>query len=318
MIRILAILKDHRVQQFERLEDVDKNSEHIQWFWADFCTPTGEESKLLDDYFHFHPLAIEDCLLYLQRPKLDHYEDVHFFVVHAINEQTLETLEVDLFVGPNYLVTYHQDPHHEVDRAWDKILHKPRKEKHGCLHAAYTVIDELVDQYFPALQALEDQLLEFETEGGGQGFRTDLTHVFEIRTKLLRLRKTIVPMRDLLYRVINSQRIEALKHYHMFFTDIYDHLLKLSEMVESNRDMTSDLRDHYMSLNANRMNAIMKALTVITVIFMPLTFIAGIYGMNFENMPELSWHSGYYLVLLFMALLGLGMFAWFKFKGWFE
>ncbi|SFT20367.1 magnesium/cobalt transporter CorA [Paenibacillus sp. BC26] len=317
MIRIVAVTNDHHIKQLNKLEDLNQIA-HLKWYWVDFCEPTGEEAKLLDDYFHFHPLAIEDCLLYLQRPKMDHYDDVHFFVLHAIHEQTLEASEVDVFVGPNFLVTYHQLPLHEVDRAWDKIIRKPHTEAHGNLHAAYTVMDELVDQYFPALQAIEDQLLEIETGGTDQGFRTDLSQVFEIRNKLLRLRKTIVPMRDLLYRILNTQRIEALKHYQLFFTDIYDHLLKLSEMVDSNRDMTSDLRDHYMSLNANRMNSIMKTLTVITVIFMPLTFIAGIYGMNFSNMPELGWHAGYYMVLVFMVLLAAGMFAWFKFKGWFE
>lgn len=305
--------------QLSSLSELDDPKTHVQWYWVDFCEPTEEESKLLDDYFQFHPLAIEDCMLYLQRPKMDHYEDVHFLVLHAIDERTLEATEVDLFIGKNFLVSYHHQPHQEIDQAWEKVRHKPHTEAHGNLHAAYAVMDELVDQYFPALQAIEDQLLEFETEGTNeQNFRSNLNHVFDIRNKLLKLRKTFVPMRDLLYRLLNTQRIEAFPHYHLFFTDIYDHLLKLSEMVDSNRDMTSDLRDHYMSINSNRMNEIMKTLTVITVIFMPLTFIAGIYGMNFSNMPELQWHAGYFLVLIVMAVLSVGMYAWFKGKGWFE
>ncbi|AZN39398.1 magnesium/cobalt transporter CorA [Paenibacillus albus] len=319
MMRIMLITKDHRVMQLSSFSELDDPKAHVQWYWVDFCEPTEEESKLLDDYFHFHPLAIEDCMLYLQRPKMDHYEDVHFLVLHAIDERTLEATEVDLFIGKNFLVSYHQQPHQEVNQAWEKVRHKPHTEAHGNLHAAYAVMDELVDQYFPALQAIEDQLLEFETEGTNeQNFRSNLNHVFDIRNKLLKLRKTFVPMRDLLYRLLNTQRIEALPHYHLFFTDIYDHLLKLAEMVDSNRDMTSDLRDHYMSINSNRMNEIMKTLTVITVIFMPLTFIAGIYGMNFSNMPELQWHAGYFLVLIVMAVLSVGMYAWFKGKGWFE
>lgn len=320
MIRIMLITKDRRVTQLSSLSELASPKAHVQWYWVDFCEPTAEESKLLEDYFHFHPLAIEDCLLFLQRPKMDHYEDVHFLVLHALDEQTLEASEVDLFIGSNFLVSYHTKPHGEVDHAWEKVRHKPHTEAHGNLHAAYVVMDELVDQYFPALQTIEDQLLEFyETEETNEkGFRRNLNHVFNIRNKLMRTRKTIVPMRDLLYRVLNSTRIEAMPHYHMFFTDIYDHLLKLSEVVDSNRDMTSDLRDHYMSLNSNRMNAIMKTLTVITVIFMPLTFIAGIYGMNFTNMPELQWHAGYYIVLALMAALSIGMYAWFKLKGWFD
>ncbi|WP_219835166.1 magnesium/cobalt transporter CorA [Paenibacillus sp. R14(2021)] len=316
MIKVLAVMNDQRIVRLSSLAEFDRS--HVSWFWVDFCSPSSEESKLLEDVFHFHPLAIEDCLFYLQRPKMDHYDDVHFLVLHAMNETTLETLEVDLFLGPNYLVSYHLKPLPELEHAWEKVSIKPRMEAHGCLHAAYVVMDELVDQYFPAVQAIEDQILEFETGPAEQGIQEKLSDVFEIRNKLLKLRKTIIPMRELLYRVINTQRIPALSHYHLFFTDIYDHLLKLTEMVDANRDMTSDLRDHYMSLSANRMNTIMKTLTVITVIFMPLTFIVGIYGMNFNNMPELTWHFGYYSVLAVMALLAASMYVWFKVKGWFD
>ena len=125
-------------------------------------------------------------------------------------------------------------------------------------------------------------------------------------------------MRDLLYRIINSEKIADVRVQLAYFTDIYDHLLKLAEMLETNREMTADLRDSYDSLRSNRMNSIMKTLTVITTIFMPLTFIAGVYGMNFVHMPELEWQDGYFLVLGVMLLLGIGMFLWFKRKGWFD
>ncbi|BBH22794.1 putative metal ion transporter YfjQ [Paenibacillus baekrokdamisoli] len=318
MIRTLMITKDHQVIENKTLEQLDQAA-NIKWFWVDFCQPTAEESKLLDSHFHFHPLAIEDCLMYLQRPKMDHYEaDVHFLVLHALDQKTLQTDEIDLFIGHNFIVTYHAKPHTEIDQAWKKVLLKPHFEIHGNLHAAYVVMDELVDYYFPTVQAIEDQLLDLETGSHNEVVQDKLSEVFDIRNKLHKLRKTIVPMRDLLYRILNTQRIDGLHKYMPFFTDIHDHLLKLSEIVDSNRDMTSDMRDHYMSLNSNRMNTIMKTLTVITTIFMPLTFIAGLYGMNFKNMPELNWYSGYYIVLGVMALLGVGMFMWFRKKGWFD
>jgi magnesium transporter len=122
----------------------------------------------------------------------------------------------------------------------------------------------------------------------------------------------------LLYRMINSDKIPGVKEQNIYYTDIYDHLLKLTEMIESNREMTADLRDSYNSLRSNRMNSIMKTLTVITTIFMPLTFIAGVYGMNFVNMPELHWAGGYYLIIGVMVTLGLGMYLWFRRKGWFD
>ncbi|NBD24032.1 magnesium/cobalt transporter CorA [Paenibacillus glycinis] len=317
MIRIIAITDDRRIVH---LTSLDKLADYnVTWYWADFLAPSPEEVHLLGEgYFHFHPLTIEDCLYYLQRPKMDHYDDVHFLVLHAMMQETMETQEVDLFIGPNYLVSYHVHPRREIERAREKIIQKPHWETHGCLHAAYTVIDELVDEYFPTAQAIEDQIFEFETGLQEQNIQAKLVQVFEIRNKLLKLRKTVVPMRELVYRILQTQRIEDLRQYHLFFTDIYDHLLKLVEIVDSNREMTSDLRDHYMSLSTNRMNTIMKTLTVITVIFMPLTFIAGIYGMNFVNMPELTWHAGYYAVLGVMAVLAVLMYGWFKAKGWFN
>ncbi|MBW7455026.1 magnesium/cobalt transporter CorA [Paenibacillus sepulcri] len=316
MIRTLVITKDKQLIEHTPLLEIDR--EQAKWIWVDFCKPTEEEVELLDSYFHFHPLAIEDCLMHLQRPKLDHYDNVHFFVLHAMEEQGRRPVEVDMFVGPGFVVTFHWKPLQEMEEAWSKFLRKPQFEEQGPLYTAYLVMDELVDHYFPAVEAIEDQLLEFEGEELEFKVQGKLSDVFEIRNKLLKLRKTIVPMRDLLYRIVNTQRIDGMSHYLLFFTDVHDHLLKLSEMVDSNRDMTSDMRDHYMSLSSNRMNTIMKTLTVITTIFMPLTFIAGVYGMNFQNMPELAWHGGYFGVLSVMVLLGGGMFAWFKIKGWFD
>jgi magnesium transporter len=121
-----------------------------------------------------------------------------------------------------------------------------------------------------------------------------------------------------LYRVVNSHRIEGLNEQLVYFSDIYDHLLKLSEMIDSNRDMTADFRDSYVSFHSDRMNSIMKTLTVITTIFMPLTFIAGVYGMNFGNMPELSWYYGYFMAIGLMLFIGVGLYAWFRRKGWFD
>lgn len=145
-----------------------------------------------------------------------------------------------------------------------------------------------------------------------------MNEVFGIRSDLLKLRRTIIPMRDLLYRIVNTNMMKSDANRQAYFNDIYDHLLKLTEIVESNRDMTADLRDSYQTLNSNRMNAIMMTLTIVSTIFIPLTFIVGVYGMNFDNMPELHWKYGYFGVLIFMGLLVSGMLLWFKHKGWFR
>lgn len=304
------MLKDISIQNL--------NDSNIEWFWVDFDSPTIEESELLETHFHFHPLAIEDCYHLLQRPKLDHYEDIHFFVLHAINQKTLQAKEVDLFLGRNFLVSFHLHKCREVDEAWNTIIEHKAIPQKGPIYVGYVIMDKLVDNYFPSLYQIEDQLNEIESKVRSESVGTLMDTIIDIRSSLLKLRKTVVPMRDLLYRVINTDKINGVKEHLYYFTDIYDHLLKLSEMIESNRDVTADMRESYDSINSYRMNTIMKTLTVMTSIFIPLTFIASIYGMNFEYIPELKWHWGYFGALGAMLVVGLGMIVWLWRKGWFK
>ncbi|MEV5024629.1 magnesium/cobalt transporter CorA [Paenibacillus sp. LPE1-1-1.1] len=316
MIRIVGYTK-----QKEWLTDLtmdDLKSTELEWYWVDFNNPKENECRLLDSFFHFHPLAIEDCYHLLQRPKIDHYDDVHFFVLHEVERKTLTVNEINMFIGPNYIVTFHYEPSPEIEEARIKLMGSKKIGEKGQLYVAYLVMDKLVDQYFPAVHELEDQLLDMEIGSDEGQSQTLMTDIYNIRSRLLRLRKTIIPMRDLLYRLTNSDRIDGMGDYLAFYHDIYDHLLKLSEMMDTSREMTADLRDNYISVNSHRMNAIMKTLTVITTIFMPLTFLAGIYGMNFSNMPELEWSGGYFTVITVMFAIGIGMYAWFRRKGWFK
>jgi magnesium transporter len=317
LLRIMAVTEDR-----ELLEDIplqtlmDKN---IKWFWVDFDCPTETEVQLLDSYFHFHPLAIEDCMHLLQRPKVDHYEDTHFFVVHSLHPETLIAEEINFFLGPRGIVTFHLASSQEIDEAWRRILDPSIRDGKDHNYVSYLIMDQLVDNYFPTLYRIEDQLNELEVEGEMKvNIQVMTEQIYDIRADLLRLRRSVLPMRDLLYRIMSSDKIPGVKEQHAYFTDIHDHLLKLTEMIESNREMTADLRDSYDSLRSNRMNAIMKTLTVITTIFMPLTFIAGVYGMNFTYMPELNWSWGYFIVMGVMLSLGFGMYLWFKRKGWFD
>ncbi|MBW4081952.1 magnesium/cobalt transporter CorA [Paenibacillus sp. S150] len=319
MIRTLAVTHKGEVLTDLPLQEITLAD--YAWIWADFATPTAEETLLLDTYFHFHPLAIEDCMHVLQRPKLDYYEDVQFFVLHALNERTLEAEEVDLFLSKSFLVSYHHQLKPEMAEAWEMVkaeIHSRKGWSGGPVAAAYTVMDKLVDRYFPSLYSLEDELADLESQGSSESVEELMSQVFNVRGRLLKLRRTIVPMRDLMYRIVNSQHVQSNGEERIYFGDIYDHLLKLTDMIEVDREMTADLRDSYISLNSNRMNSIMKTLTVITTVFMPLTLIAGIYGMNFRVMPELDWEYGYLAVVLLMLVLGVGMFRWFRRSGWFK
>ncbi|MCM3705943.1 MULTISPECIES: magnesium/cobalt transporter CorA [Cytobacillus] len=318
MIRIQAVNKKNELKQDIPLERLKAEWESYNWFWIDFDQPTEEETAELDKTFHFHPLAIEDCVVKLQRPKMDYYEDYSFFVTHSLNHINEDKQEINFFIGSNYIVSYHHDLSKEMDDVWERLSLSKKVSKWDPYLVMYHIIDKIVDNYFPIVYQLEDRLSLIEDNPNDETMEELLEKLFDIRHHLLQIRYTVIPMRDLIYRVINSHRLKGVKERYEYFADIHDHLLKLTEMIDGNRELTNDIRDSYLSINSHQTNRVMRVLTVITTIFMPLTFIAGIYGMNFENMPELSWKYGYFETLLLMFMIAMGMFWWFKRKGWFR
>ncbi|GGH81745.1 magnesium transporter [Pullulanibacillus pueri] len=304
------------VDQYEDIGKYLKNIDDYQWVWVDFLAPNKEEIAILSDVFHFHPLAIEDCLHYLQRPKLDYYDGYNFYVLHSLNQETLDSEEVDLFVSERFLVTFHQEPVVEIEEVWNSIL--VSRQVNSPAQLLYFIFDKIVDMYFPAAYQIEDALndLEDELEDRVKGDLID--QIFDMRKDLIKLRRSFQSTRELVYRMLNSERLQEVKERKVYFNDIYDHLIRLTEIIDSSREMTADMRDSYFSLNSNRMNSIMMTLTVISSIFIPLTFIVGVYGMNFDNMPELHWHFGYYGIMICMLVIAVGMITWFIKKGWFK
>ena len=316
MIRTFGFKKDAEACfnfELDSLSDPD-----LQWYWVDFDNPSQPEIELLRKHFHFHPLSIEDCLFSLNRPKLDYYEGYSFFILNALSSDTLGPTEISLFVAQNYIISFHTQSLGVMDEAWERVTGDRGNWDKGPTYAAYKILDKIVDQFFPAVYKIEDRLDGLSSNLENKSIHKLLDEVFEIRGDLLKVRRIVYSMRDLLYRTLNSERLPDFKEHKLYFSDIHDHLLKLSEMLESSREITSDLRDSYSSINSNRMNTNMMVLTVITSIFIPLTFVAGIYGMNFEHMPELTWEYGYFIVLGIMAGIGISMFLWFKRKGWFD
>jgi magnesium transporter len=316
MIHTLAITKDLQLKKDLPLNELD--GANIKWYWVDFDSSDESESALLDTHFHFHHLAIEDCLHFLQRPKLDFYDNYNFFVLHALNNDGLTPSEVDLFVGNNFIVSYHKTHLEEIEEVRLKINTTENSWGDGSIYVFYQILDKLVDHCFPAMYRLEDQIDAIDDNVKGASLRKLLDRTFEVRSDLLRLRRIITQMRDLSYRILSSDHLKDIKEKHIYFSDVYDHLLRLTEMIESSLALTSELRDSYLSVNSHKMNKIMMLLTVVTTIFIPLTFIVGVYGMNFKYMPELDLKYGYFIVLGIMLLIGFFMFTWFKRKGWFD
>lgn len=316
MIRVFALSKEFKKIENITIEDLDNHE--ISWYWVDFENPTESETSLLSSYFNFHPLSIEDCIVALNRPKLDYCGEYNFIIINALNQETLKPKEVNLFLENKFIVSYHLDKLEEINTAWERVNENKANWHKGPIYAAHQIIDKVVDNFFPAINNIEDLLDKLDNNENKKSIHQIIDEIFQIRSDLLKLRRISISMRDLLYRLLNSERFNEFNGHKLYFSDIYDHLLKLCDMIESSREMTTDMRDSYISINSNKINEKMMLLTVITSIFIPLTFIVGVYGMNFEYMPELKWKFGYFGVLFLMFALALVMFLWFKRKGWFN
>jgi magnesium transporter len=319
LINIIGVTNDNVIDTTISLDNIKMHN--FKWIWVDFNQSNDREIEHLSKTFHFHPLAIEDCVQRLQRPKLDYYEDHTFYVTHSVREDKQEIVkdELNFFVAENFIVSFHRAPSKEVDQVWERLTRSQKNlNDWDPFYIFYQVLDKIVDNYFPYIYKIEDRLDKIEDNTQNKSMDQLMTELFDTRYMLLTLRHTVNPMRDLLYRMLNSHHLNGIRVRREYFSDIYDHLLKVSEMVMSNREVTADIRDSYLSLNSHQTNKVMKVLTIITSIFAPLTFIAGIYGMNFENMPELTWKYGYFLSLALMASIAVLMYIWFKTKGWFK
>jgi magnesium transporter len=316
LIRIIAITK--KLNVIYDLPITDLSKENILWYWMDFNNPSEQEISLLNTYFHFHGLAIEDCVLSLNSPKLDYYDNYNFFMLNALTENTLDPVEVSLFVGTKYIVSYHSTNSDELDKVFEFSKTDKQNWNKGPSYIAHQILDEIVDSFFPVINKIENKLDEIENNVKRKPIRILMDEIFDMRSDLLKLRRLVNSTRDLLYKILNSEHLIGFHEHKFYFSDIHDHLVKLSSMVDSNREMTSDMRDNCLSVNSTRMNRHMMVLTVISSIFIPLTFIVGVYGMNFNYMPELTFRYGYFITLLIMAIIAIEMFLWFKRRGWFD
>ncbi|CZQ93659.1 magnesium/cobalt transport protein cora [Trichococcus palustris] len=318
MINVIGITNENQLEKDVPIDTAAFSK--YKWVWVDFGEPTDEEVKHLADTFHFHPLAIEDCLQMIQRPKLDYYDDYTFYITHHVREEEKDIVkeELDFFVSDNFIVTFHLFPSQEVDYVWERLLSQKNSEQWDTHHVFYKILDKIVDNYFPIIYQIEVELANIEDNTQKKATNDVMPKLFDIRHMLLSLMQTVNPMRDLLYRMLNSQHLEGVKRRRAYFSDIHDDLLKVSELIMSNREVTTDMRDSYLSMNSHQTNNVMKILTIITSIFSPLTLLAGIYGMNFQNMPELRWQYGYFLALGLMGIIGVSMYLWIRKKGWFK
>jgi magnesium transporter len=289
--------------------------------WVD-VQGLGDEQTLrkLAEIFAIHPLALEDVVHIPIRPKAEPYDDNMLIVsrmLQHVEGEDVDTEQVSIIVGHSYVLTF-QEAYGDILDPVRRRLQTPASlmRRHGSGYLAYAILDTIIDAYYPVIEKLGDRLEELEelvlTEASPETLR-DLT---DIKGMLLRLRRAVAPQREAVNSMIRDECEFLSDTVRVYLRDTYDHIVQTSEAVESARELVAGLMGTYLSVVSNRMNEVMKTLTIVASIFIPITFMAGLYGMNFDHMPELHLRWGYPILVLLMVVVGVGMLVYFKRKGW--
>ncbi len=287
--------------------------------WVDFDAPTDHEVLLLKSVFGFHDLAIEDCVKESTHPKVDDYGDYLYLVVHGVvggAGPVFRTEELDVFLGKNYLVTFHYEKRRSIEAVRVRCAEVAQQMSHGSERLLVAILEQLVDNYEPALEHLDRRITSVEERVFATADKTTLNELFSLRKEVLHLRRIIYPQRETIHRLARGEFPQIPAEAAPFFRDIYDHLYRIVDLCEGYRDLLAGALDAYLSVVSNRLNEVMKVLTMISTIMLPLTLIVGIYGMNFDNIPELRWKYGYFAVLGVMVTLAVVMVAMFRRRRW--
>ena len=325
MIKSIYIEPDGSIQHdlsIEQMQAAAKKNDGLLWVSLE-KVEDQESTDILDGVFHFHPLAIEDCLSTgLQLPKVDDFTSYIFLILHYLNldeiSKEVEADELDLFLGNNYLVTcYHTEKMPVVDQAWVRVAKDERLRMKGPDYLCHAIIDMLVDAYIPLVDKLEDEIEFLEDEVMDKPQKQTLTRLIGLKHTSMILRRLISPEREVINRISRGDFSQISSAIRIYFQDVYDHIVRVQEMIDNIRDITTGALDIYLNSTSLKLNEIMKALTVISTIFLPLTFITGFYGMNFKFFPILDSQYGVYLVFgMSLGIVG-GMLLYFKKRGWF-
>jgi magnesium transporter len=297
-----------------------KDVPSVSWINVDSVRDIDVVSKI-GQHFGIHPLVLEDIVNTAQRPKVEDLGDYIFLVVKMISVDSsgdsLAAEQVSIIIGPNHVISFQEKPGDVFEALRERIRKsKGRIRRAGADYLAYALLDAIVDNYFSIVEWFSDKTDEIEDGLLADPNAEILETIYNLKREVLFVKKSVWPLRE----AVNSlQRGDSplIKHETaIYFRDVYDHIIQVVDTVESLREIISAMRDTYLSSISNRMNEVMKVLTIIATIFIPITFVAGIYGMNFEFMPELAWPWGYFGALGLMGAIGLTMLIFFRRRGW--
>lgn len=289
--------------------------------WVDIKDADDSDIRLLTDVFKLHPLTIEDCIMPNARPKLEKFNDYLFLIAHAIElhlheEEEVKTVELNFCLGKNFLVTVHSDDIKSVTATKERLMKQAPTMAQGIDFLLCSIIDTMVDNYFPIINMFDDRGDDMSDELFKDPSQETLNKIYNLKNEIMFLRRTVGPQADMVNLILRGN-FEFISHANIaYFRNIYDNLIRLNDVIGTSRDTINSALEVYVSIVSNKMNEIMKTLTVIATIMMPLTLIASIYGMNFKFMPELTSKFGYPLALGIMLAVATVMLFYFKRKKW--
>ena len=290
--------------------------------WINMAQPTKADEDVLLNVFKFHPLTVEDCRENRHYPKVEEFPGYLYLIVHGVRADTspdhFNTIELDAFLGPNYVITYHHDEFRSIENVKQLLRTSPILCQRGAAFLLHQILDQIVDYYSPVLDDFDERIDQLEADifHLKSPSNSILEDIMDLKRGVLRLRRISAKQREVLLRMSRGEFPLIDQQVLPFYRDVHDHIVRVTDLAESYRDLISGSLEAYLSVVSNRMNEIMKVLTIFSAIMLPLTFIAGVYGMNFEYMPELHSRYGYYTVWGIMIVVAVGMLFLFWKRGW--
>ncbi len=278
--------------------------------------------SIMRDVLELHPLTIEDVVGDLPHPKVEDFEHYLYIVAHGIDQagdtpEALQTTELDIVLGEHFVFTHQSRPMRSVAAVRSEAIRHSQAFEKGPAYLVHALLDHLIDHYLPLMDAFDDAIDNVEMEVVTRPTQTALVRIFGLKRSLMALRRVATHQKEILLRLARGEFALVPSPLVPFFRDVYDHFTRVADLCDSYREMIGGALEAYLTTTSNRMNEIMKVLTAISTLMLPLTFIAGVYGMNFERMPELRWHYGYPFALSLMSATAAVMLYYFKRKRWF-
>ena len=315
---IIRCSRGDRLEEISREAATDLLSRRDANLWLHFDTPTEEELDFLKENFAIHHLTIEDIVNQNQRPKIEPFENYVYLAIHPLRREAkweIEPSELDLLLGRGWIVSVHYGPLPGlIDNSQ---LHEriPAALGRGADFLLYTLVDLVVDSYFPVMDDVEDKIDSLEDRLLLRAHPGDMNRLLSLKRSIVHIRRAVTPQREVLNQLTRHDFPFVRPENLVYFRDVYDHLIRIAEELDSLRDILSSVLEIHLASTSNQLNATMKRLTAYGTIFVVITAIAGIYGMNFKFMPELEWRYGYFVVLGVMAAISLGLYFYFKKRG---